>query len=155
MKQKDEIQEIQELLFIALPAWNYQIVKPLKQFLDDGMSLGMYYCLQTLLYYKEGLTMSELARCNDMTKQQMTKLINRLVELGFVERIYDPHDRRIIRIQATDHAIDYINSFLEHNAGYLRTLLENMEKTDRLAFKKALLTFIKVLVEKNPPVPFK
>ena len=35
--------EIQESLLKLLPMWNYQIAKPFKQLLDDGISLDMYF----------------------------------------------------------------------------------------------------------------
>ena len=146
MNQRNEILEIQELVFAVLPVWNYRIAKPMKQILNDGISLEMYYCLQTLRCCENGLTMTELAHWIDMPKQQLTKLVNRLVERHFVQRIYDPNDRRIIRIKATETATDYIDSFLTHDAEYLKTLLENMDETDRVHFKEALQTFIRILV---------
>ena len=52
----------QEELLALMPVWNYRIAKPFKQMLDEGVSLEMYYCIQTLRWYGGTLTMSELAR---------------------------------------------------------------------------------------------
>ena len=90
-----EIEKMQEMLLAALPYWNYRIAKPLKQALHDGISLDMYYCLQTLSW-GGGMTMKECAQWMRMPKQQMTKLSNKLFELGLVDRVPDPCDRRII-----------------------------------------------------------
>ena len=58
----EDIRHLQEELLALMPVWNYRIAKPFKQMLDEGVSLEMYYCIQTLRWYGGTLTMSELAR---------------------------------------------------------------------------------------------
>lgn len=140
MNETMEIQKLQVELLYMLPQWNYRIAKPFKQLLDDGISLEMYYCLQTLNLMGGRATMSELGKYTYMPKQQMTKMVNRLVEHQFVERTYDPSNRRIINIQITTVALDYIEHFLTQNAKCFRTLLEQMSREDRAAFQAALGT---------------
>ena len=140
-----EYKQIQELLLSILPAWNYRIAKPFKQLLDEGISLEMYYCIKTLQWYGEPITMSELARCTMSAKQQMTKVVNRLVEQGFVERIYDPANRRIIRIKPTEKAQDYTEHFVEDNASCFRPLLEQMSGEDLADFQRGLELIFQVL----------
>lgn len=135
-----EIQKLQVELLYMLPQWNYRIAKPFKQLLDEGISLEMYYCLQILNWLGGRATMSELGKWTYMPKQQMTKMANRLVEHQFVERTYDPSNRRVIHIQITAVALDYIEHFLTQNAKCFRTLLEQMSREDRAAFQAALGT---------------
>ena len=40
--------EIQELLFDTIPAWHYWFARPFKRMLNDGVSLDMYYCIQSM-----------------------------------------------------------------------------------------------------------
>ena len=136
--------EIQEKLLSLLPCWNYQIAKPFKQLLDEGISLEMYYCIRTLQWGGGTMTMSELAGYTKMQKQQMTQMVNRLVEQKLVKRIYDPSNRRIIKIRLTDKAADYIQNFLKHDAGCFRPLLEEMTPQDLADFKKGLELLIDV-----------
>jgi DNA-binding MarR family transcriptional regulator len=49
-----------------------------------------------------GMTMSELAMMSMMTKPQMTRLVDQLVNLGIVERRPDAKDRRVINLALTD-----------------------------------------------------
>ena len=136
---------LQEMLLALLPMWNYRISKPFKQFLDGEVSLEMYYCIQTLRWCSGTLTMSELAHYTRMPKQQMTKMVNRLIELQFVKRIYDPADRRIIKIQITHKAEEYIRHFLETDAGCFQPLLQLLDTEDTEKFKKALDLLYQVL----------
>ena len=75
--------EIQELLLDTVPAWHYWFARPFKRMLNDGVSLDMYYCIQSLRRSGRTLTMTELANLARMPKQQMSKLIDRLVDGGF------------------------------------------------------------------------
>lgn len=136
--------EIQEMLLTLLPLWNYRIAKPFKQLLEEGISLEMYYCIRTLQWGGGIMTMSELAQYTKMQKQQMTQMVNRLVEQGLVERIYEPSNRRIIKIHLTDKAAEYLEQFLEHDAGCFRPLLEEMTPQNIADFKKGLELLINV-----------
>lgn len=149
MDEPNEIQELQVELLYVLPQWHYRIAKPFKQLLDEGISLEMYYCLQILRWLGGMATMSELGQWTQMPKQQMTKMVNRLVEHNFVERSYDPADRRIINIKITDTASEYIEHFLTEDAKCFKNLLEQMGKEGRASFKGALETITGIL-EKLP-----
>lgn len=130
--------KIQEMLLELLPQWNYKIAKPFKQLQDEGVSLEMYYCIKTLQWGGGMMTMSELGRYTKMPKQQMTKMVNRLVEQAFVERVYDSTDRRIIKIRLTDTAQNYLDHFVEHDASCFRPLLDAMSDADITIFQQSL-----------------
>lgn len=135
---------VQEKLLSLLPVWNYQIAKPFKQLLDDGVSLEMYYCIKTLEWAGGSATMSQIATWTKVPKQQMTKMVNKLVEQEFVTRYDDPNDRRIVKIQLTDRATEYISHFLEHDASCFRPLLEEMGEEDLKDFDQCLDTLIRI-----------
>ena len=132
--------ELQELLLATMPQWHYWIDKPFKSLLDDHMSLGMYYCIQILKEHGESMTMSELARSTHSPKQQMTKTVDKLTEYRFAERISDPNDRRIVRLQLTQEGRDYIDKFLSQNAVYYQSMFDEMPPEERQAFYSSLQT---------------
>lgn len=141
---------LQENLLALLPMWNYNIAKPLKQFLDDGISLEMYYCIQTLRWFRKPLKMSELSHATKTPKKQMTKVADRLVEQGLVERVYDPSDRRIVKLRLTEQASSYIDHFLEQNNGYFKSVTEKMSPEDITKFQSA----VKMLCEVLDKIPY-
>lgn len=143
---ENEIEKIQEELLAIMPLWNYRITKPFKQLLDDGVSLEMYYGIQVLRWFGGNMSMAELTRIMLMPKQQMTKLVNRLEEGGFVERMLDKSDRRSIRVQLTAKSKEYIAEFLVKDAGYFHTMLEHMGTEDLHAFSDAIRTLTRVLI---------
>ena len=55
--------EIQELLLDTIPAWHYWFARPFKRMLNDGVSLDMYYCIQSMR--------RSLKRCAIMIRQTL------------------------------------------------------------------------------------
>ncbi len=51
----------------------------------------------------QSMTVSEIARITSISKSQITSLIDKLVELGVVERHPDEKDRRVINIVLTKY----------------------------------------------------
>lgn len=137
--------QIQEMLLNLLPQWNYRIAKPFKQLLDEGVSLEMYYCLKTLQWGGGTMTMSELGRYTKSPKDQMTKMSNRLVEQELVERVYDPSDRRVIKLRLTDKAQDYMNGVIENDAKCFAPLLGQLTQEDKDSFGHALELLAEIL----------
>ena len=123
--------EIQELLLDTIPAWHYWFARPFKRMLNDGVSLDMYYCIQSMRRSNRTMTMTELANFARMPKQQMSKLVDKLVEGGFAERLSDPDDRRVIRLRATEKADEYVASFLEKDAAEFRAFFDQLEGEER------------------------
>ncbi len=132
--------ETQELLLDIIPAWHYWFARPFKRMLNDGVSLDMYYCIQSLRRSGRTMTMTELANFARMPKQQMSKLVDRLVEGGFAERLSDPDDRRVIRLRATAKADEYVKGFLEKDAAEFREFFEQLDENERERFCRALRT---------------
>ena len=84
--------------------------------------------------------MTELANFARMPKQQMSKLVDKLVEGGFAERLSDPDDRRVIRLRATEKADEYVASFLEKDAAEFRAFFDQLEGEECETFCTALRT---------------
>ena len=141
---KTKTGQIQEMLLAIMPRWHYWFAKPFKRLLDDGVSLEMYYSIQFLRLNGETMTMSELAAATGMTKQQMTKIVNRLIEHSFVERVSDPDDRRIIRLKITKEALNYIDGFLDKDAAYFKEFFDDLSENDRDELGGAFETLLKI-----------
>ena len=52
--------------------------------------------------------MSDLARIMTVTTAAMTGTVERLVRYGYVERVFDPDDRRIIKIKLSQKGESFI-----------------------------------------------
>lgn len=59
------------------------------------------------IHEEPGVTISELARRSRTVKSHVSKLIDQLLQQGFLEKRSDPADQRIFRIYITQAAIDH------------------------------------------------
>lgn len=58
--------------------------------------------------------MSELAHAMQISKQQLSPIVNKLVNQGLLVKKADEYDRRIVRIDVTEHGRNmFIELFLE------------------------------------------
>ena len=60
----------------------------------------------------------------------MTPVIDKLVEDGFVTRDYDPNDRRVILIQSTDKALDFLKEGKEYIKENIREKVSTLNNDD-------------------------
>lgn len=133
-------QKEHQLLAAVVPQWHYRIARPFKQFHESGITPEVYHCLQALLWQGDGMTMSELARLARMSRQQTTKVVDRLIRGGFAQRENDPADRRVIRLRTTAYAREYVENFQRQQADYYESMFEEMGAEDRAAFCTAMET---------------
>lgn len=144
-------EELQELVLKLLPMWQFRMAKPFKSLLHDGINPNVYHCMQLISDNGEPMSMGELSTAMHMTKQQMTKTVNRLIELELGQRIGDTADRRIVRISLTENAYDYMSRFAELQTRYYSRLFSEMDEKDLAALGDALTTLDDVF-EKMPRI---
>src|SRR5258705_11955132 len=109
----------------------------LKQSSIDGLTRSEYELLVMLVMSfnedKQALTVTEISNLLQVTPAGVTHLINPLEEAGYIERLPDPHDRRIVRIGLTDKgtqtAETLISEVQENLIGLVNHLGEEDSKT--------------------------
>ena len=124
-------------LLQVMPDWHSRLVRPFKEMLNGEMSLETYYCLQTLRM--RGLaTMTELAHELKVPKQQVTKLLDKLCECEFVERVQHAEDRRSVCIRLTPKAVTYLDSYYTKNRAFIESLEEQLTEEDIMRLNQAV-----------------
>ena len=89
--------------------------------IDDPNNL---YRVMDFLRRKESPRMSELGQALGVSLSTATRMADVLVAIGYVERLSDPSDRRLVRLVLTDHGIkahDVIERYL------LQTIRKNLD----------------------------
>lgn len=54
-----------------------------------------------LISEQDGITMHELADALHVTSPSATSFVNRLVKMQWLERMHDPHNRKLVRLRVT------------------------------------------------------
>lgn len=142
-----DFQQFAEELMMVLPYWHYKIDRPFKMSHKengDPMSLETYYCLQ-MLRWDGAMTMSELAERLRITKQQATQMIDRLYRYDFVRRMYDQEDRRVIRIEITQRAVEYVKNNVAKHTRFLDGLEKKLTPEELDSLSGAMGTLLHLL----------
>jgi DNA-binding MarR family transcriptional regulator len=84
------------------------------------------------------MRMSELAHRLGVTNSTATGQVDRLVELGLVDRHEDPADRRQVVVSATAHGSATLEQFRELNSRRMRELLAHTEAGDLTTIERAI-----------------
>jgi DNA-binding MarR family transcriptional regulator len=127
---------------LALTHDLFQIMKKfprpkLKQSSIDGLTRSEYELLVMLVMNLDGdkkaLTVTEISTLLQITPAGVTHLINPLEGAGYIERLQDPNDRRIVRIgltgKGTQVAESLITEVQENLIGLVNFLGEEDSKT--------------------------
>lgn len=88
---------------------------------------------------------SEIAKKLFMSKPQMTKEIDKLIEMGFVERIPDKKDRRIINISLTEKGTEFLDKFTENRRLIMKQRLSILSEEDLKILSESLSNIVKVI----------
>lgn len=88
------------------------------------------------------LTPGELARIEGVQRPTVTRVVNRLVESGLIERREDPEDRRSALLSVSEEGHRYLVEHRSRKSAWLADLIEEMpaEDADTLARAAEILT---------------
>jgi DNA-binding MarR family transcriptional regulator len=145
MKEKTSTDLTQELFQLMK-----QFPRPkLKQSSIDGLTQSEYELLVMLVITldkdKTASTVTEISNLLKITPAGVTHLINPLEQAGYIERLQDPNDRRIVRIGLTSKGTQVAEALIlevqENLIGLINYLGEEDSKTLIRLLSKAIEFF--------------
>lgn len=92
---------------------------------EDCLSASQYLVLK-LLKEDGSKKMSDLAEFLEITTSAITGLSNKLIKLGYVERIRDGQDRRVVHLAITDEGVLICDKISKKRQGNIKSLHENL-----------------------------
>lgn len=87
----------------------------------------------SVLFYlirNENCSVSEVARYLRISKPNMTPLLDRLIDLGYIQRTRDMKDRRVIRLRLTERGKSFYDSMKEANLKIVRDIFQNYDNQE-------------------------
>jgi DNA-binding MarR family transcriptional regulator len=90
-------------------------------------------------------TMTELAKALMMSKPQLTRLVETLVALGFVKRLPDATDRRVIHLTLTDNGRVKLKSLREKLKKNIKNRLACLTSEELTQMSTALETLRNII----------
>lgn len=83
--------------------------KEIEDYLDKYPLPPSHFKVINYLVHNDSCSTSQIAKSLNISKSNMTPIIDKLISYDLVKRYNDPNDRRIIRIQLTPKAISISN----------------------------------------------
>lgn len=111
---------------------------------SSDITLQQLFILEFVHSSKEP-TMTQLARYMKVTTAAMTGAIERLVRDGYVSRIYDPKDRRIVRIKPNSRCSELIKRLHDRRHRMIVDVFGRLSQEDRRQYLR-ILTRIKEIL---------
>jgi DNA-binding MarR family transcriptional regulator len=117
-----------------------------------NLNPGSWFILSMLCRH-EKLSMSELGKKLSMPNPHVTVLIDKLIELHFVERLPDSNDRRIVHIHITPKGVAQFKKIKKEISKEMHQQLEELspEQLNTLATATQQVREILLLIFKKSP----
>lgn len=114
------------------------------QFAEEiGISRQQFDVL-CIIYEKGQITMGELCKEISSACSTATDLADKLEKAGYVERLREKRDRRVVRLNILPKGEKLIKSVIERRAEKLGLILETFEEEDRMK----TISFLETLTDK-------
>jgi len=102
-----------------------------------------------VLWNNDNIPISELSDKTGLAKTTLTGMLDRLEASGHVQRVYDPSDRRTIKIKLTEIAGSLKSQYDEVSARMSEIFYEGFQDEEIIAFEKSLARILDNLTKKE------
>jgi len=106
------------------------------------------FLILELLYNDEESNMTDLAKFMHVTTAAMTGIVERLVRDKYVQRAYEPEDRRIIKVKLTEKGSALVKTISNQRRKMVIDIFGKISDADRQEYLR-ILTHIKDILIKQ------
>jgi DNA-binding MarR family transcriptional regulator len=109
-------------------------------------NFGLFYRVSSIIYPIEKMTMGELSSALSIPFSTATRITNWLVDNGYIQRLHDPQDRRVVLVSLTDKGIKLHKTIEEYTGLHVRQILSKLtpeEKTILFALIRKVVFALK------------
>ncbi|MFH1641195.1 MAG: MarR family transcriptional regulator [Candidatus Omnitrophota bacterium] len=117
----------------------------------EKITLPQIFILDLLDKHGES-RMSDLARLMKVSTAASTGIVERLVKYGYVARVFDPDDRRIIRIKLTSKGSVLIRNINQGRRRLITRIFGKISEEDRQDYLRILFQIKNILTQDNSTV---
>ena len=140
--------KINELMPVIMKGFSRQHVNEL---FKTRVTLPQFFILVFL--YREGESkMSDLAHVMNVTTAAMTGIVDRLVRERCLERVYDPEDRRIIKVRLTDKGSELVKKINQQRRGMIIKIFGRISESDRQDYLRILTQIKDILTTESSAI---
>jgi len=139
--------KLSEDFFLLMMLLHKKIIK-LEDFMKNTVVPPSHVKVVFYLAQNGPSSVSSIARDLCISKPNMTPIIDKLLECGYVNR-YDPKDRRVIRIEITEKANEVFKIKKDLMKSFLKEKLSVLPDEDLISLNGAISEFKRVMSKIN------
>ncbi|WP_040213702.1 MarR family winged helix-turn-helix transcriptional regulator [Clostridium polynesiense] len=115
--------EIAAQLLDIIPIFKNKFMKPIGEMVHGGLKPSEFFVLM-LLCENKSFTMTELANKLEISKTNLTPMVDKLIEGDYIHRFRDERDKRVIRVEISSRGKDLID---KHKDVFERIISEKLK----------------------------
>ena len=139
------LSEFADRLNEIMPLVGREFLKKQSQEVVRGKITIPQLLILDFLYRQGDSKMTDLAGIMAVTTAAMTGIVQRLVKYGYVMRMYQTQDRRIIRIRLTARGLELIKRITEQKRQMAIKIFAKISQSERQEYLKILMHLHEVL----------
>ncbi len=141
---KDFVENLSKILPIIMRAFMRQYIKELSQL---KVTVPQFFVLE-YLYQKGESKMGDIAHFWGVSMPAITNIIDRLVRQGYLFRLFEPEDRRVIKVRLKPKGKSLINKINLKKKRLFLKIFGRISEVDRQHYLR-ILNQIKDIVSQN------
>lgn len=143
-RSEELINRYEEVLFKV----GKKVVSLIKEKIGDDLTMDQHLMLRFMKYFGP-CTSSQLAKEFFVKKSAITAIINRLVDKGYVQRLHDQQDRRVIYLSVTEAGLSVLEKSEEDIQKIVEKYLFQLDEDEIESFLKTYEKLARILKEEE------
>lgn len=139
-----KVESIVDSLFHLIPLFKNNIMKLEVREEDKDLS-PIHFHILFLLDDLGQLPMFEISRNTNVTKSNLTPIIQKLIDRGLIERVRDEKDRRVLNIDISKEGREFIEGYKDTIVKNLKTKMQNLSEDDLAKLASSLFEATTIL----------
>lgn len=132
-----KIEDIASHFLSIFPLINKKLFKRDDTLQQSGLNLTHFFILKTIEHYGK-LPTTQIGKKLSIQKSNLTPLIKKLIEKGYVERVPATHDRRVIYIQLTKSGESFLTKREDVLHRDVQERFQSLEEEDLIKLDESL-----------------
>lgn len=115
---------------------------------EDPRAFGPNYdVLGVMRRASRPVPMSIVARNTGLSKQHLTMIVDNLSEFGFVKRVPDEEDRRVVNLEMTKEGLEFLLRGKRRSVAIIQSVLADLTDDEVVCLSKALAILHREIVK--------
>ena len=138
------LEHLYDMLFQAWPLMRRKLLPSSAQQAEFGMPLSHVQVL-VMLDHRGSLSITEISQSFGIAKPNITPLVDRLFEAGYVDRQHDENDRRVVNIVLLPAGMEKLSAIRATISRQIQTQAEDLSLYEFRELHDSLESVVRIL----------